>query len=157
MSRAYTLRPARPRDAAAMARILASWIDETPWFTSRAPKSASRAAMAAYVRRAHVVVAQRRGLMRGLVGFGVRDGNALAALYVARAARKQGVGRALLAKLADGQEDLHLTSFAANAPARNFYRAMGCVELRQTAGDNEEGLPDVRLVLRAIPKRSLHG
>lgn len=157
MSRAYTLRPARPRDATAMARILANWIDETPWFTNRAPQSASRAVMEQHLRRAQVVVAQRHGLVRRIVGFGVRDGNALAALYVARAARKQGIGRALLVALADGRDDLHLTSFAANAPARSFYRAMGCVELGQTAGDNEEGLPDVRLVLRANLKRSPHG
>ncbi|MEX0969643.1 MAG: GNAT family N-acetyltransferase [Paracoccaceae bacterium] len=157
MRRGFTLRAARPRDAAAMARILAHWIDETPWFMSRAPYSASRAAMAEHLCRARVVVAQRRGLWRRVLGFAVRDGNVLAALYVARDARQQGIGRALLAELAGGGDDLHLTLFAANTPARSFYRAMGCIERGQTVGANEEGLPDLRLVLRAQQERTAHG
>ena len=47
------------------------------------------------------------------------------------------------------QDRLFLWTFVANQKARAFYRREGFREVEQTEGDNEEGLPDVRLTWEA--------
>ena len=80
------------------------------------------------------------------IGFIACHGEVLVALYVARDARGQGVGKALL----DGAKRIHdriaLWVFEANEGARRFYAREGFREDGRTAGNNEEGLPDIRMV-----------
>jgi putative acetyltransferase len=70
-------------------------------------------------------------------------GAMVTALYVATPGR--GIGKALLDHAKSGRQSLDLWTFVANGKARAFYAREGFVEIRQTPGDNEEGLPDVLL------------
>ena len=70
------------------------------------------------------------------------------ALYAATPG--QGVGKALLDHAKAGRGGLDLWTFQANEAARRFYAREGFREVEFTQGDNEEGLPDVRLRWDAI-------
>ena len=65
------------------------------------------------------------------------------ALYVAQPG--QGRGKALLDHAKDQETGLTLWTFIANQRARRFYAREGFSEVGRTEGDNEEGLPDMRL------------
>ena len=65
-----------------------------------------------------------------------------------RPARRQGHGRALLDHAKARADRLSLWTFEANREALAFYAAQGFAETARTDGDNEEGLPDVRLEWR---------
>lgn len=110
------------------------------------PRLHSRASMEAFWRgrlaEAEGWVAVRDG---AVLGFALRDGTTLTALYLAPDARRSGVGARLLEAARAGQDTLDLWVFATNAPARAFYAKAGFSELRRTDGDNEEGLPDIAL------------
>ncbi|MEM1375586.1 MAG: GNAT family N-acetyltransferase [Pseudomonadota bacterium] len=127
-------------DAEACVDILQDWIAATPWM----PMIHSRASMLSFWRgrllETQSVIAEREGVL----GFAVRDGEHVTALYLAAHARRQGIGSALLAEVA-GTRDTHLWTFQANHAARSFYAAQGFREVRRTDGDNEEKLPDVLL------------
>ncbi len=78
------------------------------------------------------------------LGYAVLNGDELHDLYVAPAAQGRGVGSALFAHVqAARPAGFHLWAFRDNTRARRFYEARGCVAVRATDGDNEEGLPDV--------------
>jgi GNAT superfamily N-acetyltransferase len=139
-----TLRPARPEDAAACAAIFNGWVDATEWM----PRVHEADDAVRHYREhvfAHdaVTVAERGG---EIVGFLALAEGHVDALYLAEAARGQGVGAALVrAAKAASPGGLTLWTFVANEGARRFYAREGFVELRRTAGENEEGLPDVLL------------
>ena len=81
------------------------------------------------------------------VAFMVLEGAWLNALYVLPGHARVGVGSALL-ELAKNlrPEGFCLWVFESNAPAREFYRARGVVELERTDGSaNEERAPDLRM------------
>lgn len=141
-----TVRPARPDDAPACVAILSDWIEETPWM----PRLHSHDSMVGFWRQrltdARGWVAERDGTV---AGFALRDGADLTALYLRREARGLGLGRRLLGAAQTGQDRLHLWVFAANRPARAFYTKAGFTETGRTAGDNEEGLPDIAMEWRA--------
>lgn len=136
------LSDARPADAPALARILGDWVAETDWM----PRLHSAEEDARFL--GHLIATQTvRVAWRGdqPQGFLSRAGAEISALYVARAARGQGIGARLLAG-AMAEPRLTLWTFQANAGARRFYRRHGFVEIEQTSGEgNEERLPDVRL------------
>jgi chorismate mutase/GNAT superfamily N-acetyltransferase len=82
-----------------------------------------------------------------VVGYAVLSRAWLESLYVAPAHQGGGVGTALL-DLAKARRPrgFALWVFAANAPARRFYRRHGLVELEHTDGSgNEERTPDLRM------------
>ena len=82
-----------------------------------------------------------------VLGFAACDGEELDALYVAEAARRQGVGTALLERLKAKRDRLTLWTFQANEGAQRFYRREGFAEVERTNGTrNDEQLPDVRYV-----------
>ena len=68
-------------------------------------------------------------------------------LYVEPRMTGRGVGRRLL-EVAKRERPggLRLWTFLSNSRARDFYAREGFVEAGGTAGDNEEGAPDVLLV-----------
>lgn len=142
MTQTPDIRRATPGDAPACVSILSDWIDETPWM----PRLHSRASMVAFWRgrlaEAEGWVAVRDG---AILGFVLRDGPALTALYLEPGVRRSGLGARLLEAAQAGQDMLDLWVFATNAPARAFYAKAGFTELRRTDGDNEEGLPDIAL------------
>ncbi len=64
-----------------------------------------------------------------------------------------GLGKALLDHAKAGRHSLELWTFQANEGARRFYAREGFREVEETDGDNEEGLPDVRMRWEAAPIR----
>ena len=135
-----TLRPASPADAPGMGAILSDWIDGTPWMPRLHTRAADAAFCAGLVPCATVAEAGGE-----VAAFLARDGAEIGALHVAGAHRRRGLGSALLAAAQGAADRLALRTFAANAPARAFYAANGFAETGGTDGDNEEGLPDIRL------------
>jgi GNAT superfamily N-acetyltransferase len=65
-------------------------------------------------------------------------------LYVAPGEQSKGIGSRLLRFAQhEARGPLALWTFQRNSRARTFYRKHGFVEVRRTAGDNEEGEPDI--------------
>ena len=143
---ALRLSRARRADAAPCAAILQEWIDETGWFPTSAPASASPQAVAEMIRRGRVTVVRADGV----AGFAAVEGNLLRCLYIARDWRGQGMGLALLDEAkARSKGNLRLWTFRANMRARRFYLREGFVEVQRTDGaGNEEGLPDIEMLWR---------
>ncbi len=140
------IRPAVVADLPACAAIINDYIDATDWL----PRVLSREAIAAMfdadlLARRRVLVAEVDGAVAGYLSLapeGVVPG-----LYLAPAARRQGVGRALLAKarqLSPG--GIELTVFEPNMAARAFYAREGFHEMvgrREVSA--EEGVVTLRL------------
>lgn len=135
------LRAALSTDAGAVGAILSEFIDTTEWMPRVHTRAEDLAHAGELIRRGWVTVAEQDG---EVVGFAACDENDLNALYVAKHARGQGIGAALLARLKDAQGKLRLWTFAANADAQRFYLRHGFVEVDRTDGrDNDEQLPDI--------------
>ena len=119
-----------------MAQVLGDWCRDTPWM----PKLHSRAADLGFVTsllQTHVV------RVAADAGFLARRGPVVDALYLAPAARGQGLGRALLAEV-KALGLVQLWCFQANVAARAFYLREGLREVRFTDGAaNDEKLSDV--------------
>lgn len=140
--------PARPSDAPAIGAILSDWIDETDWMPRIHKREDEQTFAADMVARGWVSVARRRG---AVVGFLARDGEEVLALYVARTARGQGVGSALLARAKRKSRRLTLWTFQFNHPARRFYADHGFVEIERTGGaGNDEKLPDIKYLWERV-------
>jgi L-amino acid N-acyltransferase YncA len=136
------IRNARAADAQACVVILRDWIDSMPWMTMLH----SAASMEGFWRDRLASVPAWVAVEEGeIVGFCVRDGTVVTALYLAADAQGRGVGRRLLNIAQDGQTSLTLWVFAANSAARAFYDREGFIPIGGSDGDNEEGLPDVQL------------
>ena len=133
---------ARAGDAPAIGAILSGWIDETDWMVRIHRREDEERFAADLVARGWVTVARWRG---EVVGFLARDGHEIVALYVAREARGQGVGAALLGRAKRRSPRLGLWTFQFNRAARAFYEAHGFVEVERTGGaGNDAKLPDIR-------------
>ena len=139
------LAPATPDDADRLAAILSAWIDATDWMVRIHTPEEDRRFVAGLIAQGGVMVA-RDG---EAVGFIDRAGATVRALYVAPDRRGEGVGKALLDHAKGEAETLDLWCFQANEGARAFYAREGFAEAGRTPGDNDEGLPDVRLVWEA--------
>lgn len=135
------LRPAVTQDAAACGQILQDWLDETEWMPDLRSLEGTIRFCGRLIDEEEVTVAQN-GIVRGFLA---RRGEDISALYVANDARRLGLGTALLKSAQEKAEVLSLWTFQTNEGARRFYARHGFREVARTAGDNEEGLPDVRL------------
>lgn len=137
-----TCRPAIPSDAPALGQILSDWIDETPWMPRLHTREQDSAFVADMVRGGGVdtLLVEERP-----VGFLQETACHISALYLAEDVRGQGGGTMLIDAAKSRCEHLDLWTFAANEDARRFYRRLGFVETSYST-DNDEGLPDVRLV-----------
>jgi len=137
---AGAIRVGRPADAPFCAAILNAWIDATPWMPrAHAPADIVRYHHDIVFRDQDVLVAEEAGTVTGYLALA---GTMVSALYVARPGC--GLGHALLAAAKRARPGgLTLWTFADNLGARRFYAREGFWELRRTAGENEEGLPDI--------------
>jgi GNAT superfamily N-acetyltransferase len=137
--------PALPEEAEALAAILRGWIMETDWLPKLHTPEEDRGFLAHLIESGPVLVA--RGPQP--LGFLARQGGDVSCLYLARDARGQGVGKALLDAVKAVEPEISLWTFQANTGARRFYAREGFVEIEKTDGSgNDERLPDVRLVWR---------
>jgi GNAT superfamily N-acetyltransferase len=87
-------------------------------------------------------VAEHDGALAGIL---VLDGEFVDQLYVDPGLTGRGIGSALLAVAKrERPQGLRLWTFQTNTGARRFYERHGFVEVRRTAGrDNEERAPDI--------------
>ncbi len=139
------LREVRREDADACARVFNDWVDATAWMPRvHDPDDVARHYREHVMSTCAVTVAEVAG---AVVGFLAVDSEGfVAGLYLAPEARGRGIGAALLDRAkALRPEGLTLWTFAVNDGARRFYAREGFVEAGRTDGENEEGLPDVRL------------
>lgn len=140
---ALKLRAARSTDAGKVGSILSEFIDDTEWMP-RIHTRAEDVGFAGYlIDKGWVTVAENANQV---LGFLACDGKTVQALYLTAAARRQGVGSALLRHAQDQWDALTLWTFLANGEAQAFYTAHGFVVVEETDGArNDEGLPDLRL------------
>lgn len=76
----------------------------------------------------------------GLQGFAGLTGDYLAGLFVRRAARSRGIGRALLERAKEGRESLTLHVYRENSPAVRFYQREGfAIPGRGAGGEHRPG------------------
>lgn len=131
----------QPEDATACAAILNAWIDERDWM----PRVHTHEEVESFYQDFVFVKREVWVVGEPLAGFMALDGDAdmVTALYVGTPGR--GLGKRLLDHAKQDRQSLELWTFVANDGARRFYRREGFVEVRETDGDNEEGLPDVLL------------
>ena len=80
-----------------------------------------------------------------VVGFCIRDEADITALYLDPSARGRGVGKGLLNLAREDCDEVSLWVFEANTKALAFYTREGFAEILRSDGDNEEGLPDIKL------------
>jgi ribosomal protein S18 acetylase RimI-like enzyme len=137
------LRAARSTDAGSTGLILWDFMDQTPWMPQIYSAAQTISFCGVMIDRGWVTVAQGAG---GVVGFLAQDGDEVSALYVANAARGQGIGAALLDHAKSGSDGLSLWTYQVNDDAVRFYRERGFSETRRSDGTrNDENLPDVQL------------
>ncbi len=149
LSASPDIRRAVPEDAVACAAIINAWIDSRDWM----PRVHTPDEVEAFYR--DFVFQKREVWVSGepVLGYMTLDPEAgeVKALYTATPG--QGRGKALLDHAKVGREALELWTFVANDGARRFYAREGFEEIKETDGDNEEGLPDVLLRWDRAPIR----
>jgi len=150
MSAAIDIEEATADDAPALADIhLAARAEATPRLARAHTDDETRNWFAGAVgdRPSAWWVARQNGLV---VGYMLIDGECLDHLYVRPDSQRRGVGSALLMKARSlSPRRIALATFERNARARGFYEKHGFRLVRRTAGENEEGEPDVRYLWEA--------
>lgn len=136
------LRSGTSDDVCTCAEIHQRWLDDTPWM----PRLHDLEETTAWMRTEvfpilEVTVAETDGDVHGYVAV---DSTSIVSLTIADGWRRKSIGSRLLGH-AKGlrPKGLTLWTFEANEAAQRFYARHGFVEIRRTAGDNAEGLPDV--------------
>ncbi len=151
----FRLDKATRDDCPQMGRILLDWVDETEWMPLIHPRDSYPIFGELLENVSDVTVARRGGKV---VGFIARQQNDIQALYLAGAARGQGVGKALLDHAKAQVAKLALWTFQANIGAQRFYLREGFREERRTDGQgNDEKLPDVYMTWERIGDRAQNG
>lgn len=131
-------------DGAAIGAILSAWIDETDWMPRIHTREQDLEHGSLLVDVCDVALARSGDQV---VGFLARRGDEIQALYLARDARRHGIGTRLLEQAKSQAEQLGLWSFQANGAALRFYKKHGFIEDQRTNGDgNDVGLPDVHMI-----------
>jgi len=137
------LQQATPDDCPAMGKILSDWVGENDWMPRMHPRESYPQFCELLINIGAVTVARMDGRVAGFLAL---QDNDIQALYLARDARGQGIGKRLLSNAKDQTDHLELWTFQANLGARRFYAREGFREVELTDGSgNDEKLPDVRL------------
>ena len=134
------IRPATPADAPSLGKVLGDWVRETGWMPVLHTFDEDQGFLANLIEEAEVWCDE------AATGFIARRDETIPALYLAPAARGQGLGTALLSQAKQDRDHLTLWTFEANHPARRFYGRHGFTEAERTDGArNDERLPDIRM------------
>jgi len=129
-------RRAMPSDATACAQIIHDWGAETPWMVPLDHLVPMADFWSDVFAMEMGWVAHEGG---DILGFCARSDDNISALYIAKKARGQGVGRALL-NLAKADRDwITVWAYEANSDARRFYRREGLVEIGREMEVFEDG------------------
>lgn len=140
------IRVAHPLDAGAVGRILSEFIDTTDWMPRLHSRAEDISFAGTMIDRGWVRVFEEDAIL----GFIAQSDDEVCALYVARAARGQGVGTALLNDAKHMRRSLKLWTFQLNLQAQKFYLRQGFQEVSRTDGTrNEESLPDIKYLWTA--------
>lgn len=137
------LRLAHALDAGALGDILTEAVAEHPWKPRLYSAAEDISHASQMIRHGWVTVALSCGKPAGFIA---REEGYIHALFVARKLRGRGLGGALIEDAKKCSAQLDLWTFAQNHAARRFYRRSGFVEQAQTDVQNDEGLPEIRLV-----------
>jgi putative acetyltransferase len=136
-----TLRMAEADDIAAVAGLFArSRAVALPFLPVLHSPAEDIAFFASRREHALMTLAERAG---SLAGFMVESEGWIEQLYLEPEQRGQGIGSLLVNAAKQRQKRLQLWCFADNHAGRAFYLRHGFVEIGGTAGDNEEGQPDI--------------
>lgn len=136
-----TLRTAKADDVPGAARLFArSRAAALPFLPLLHGPAEDIAFLASLRERGLMTLAERAG---ALLGFMVETEGWIEQLYLEPEQRGQGIGSLLVNAAKQRQKRLQLWCFADNHVGRAFYIRHGFVEIGQTEGDNEEGLPDI--------------
>ncbi|MEP2783820.1 MAG: GNAT family N-acetyltransferase [Pseudoruegeria sp.] len=140
-------RTACPNDASVCVDILRDWIAQTDWM----PMLHSRASMIAFFAHRIAAIEGWVALRQDgkVVGFCLRDHDVVTALYIDAAVQRSGFGSGLLQLAMQDRTKLELWILAQNEPAKAFYHKAGFCAVGGTQGDNEEGLPDIKMCWQA--------
>ena len=115
------IRVAQPLDAGAVGRILSEFIDTTDWMPRLHSRAEDISFAGTMIDRGWVRVFEEDAIL----GFIAQSDDEVCALYVARAARGQGVGTALLNDAKQLRQSLKLWTFQLNLQAQKFYLREG--------------------------------
>lgn len=138
------IKSAVEEDMIACGNILNDWIDETPWMPRVHPHDdvLRHYVDFVYSNRCVLVAKDSDGFVQGFSA--TSSDGFVTGLYVAKSARKDGLGSRLLDSVKqDFSGGVSLWTFVANTDAQKFYSMRGFHEVRRTDGDNEENLPDI--------------
>lgn len=142
------IRPAVPEDAVVCAGIVNAWIDRTAWM----PRIHDCDDVHRYYR--DVVLETRQVWVAGDdQGFLAFDDSARMVTDLYSKPPGRGAGKALLDHVKTKSHALALWTFQANDGAQRFYRREGFTDVERTEGDNQEGLPDLRMTWTCAPMR----
>jgi ribosomal protein S18 acetylase RimI-like enzyme len=142
----WSITDAHRSDVSDLARMIGDWVRETKWMpVLHTPKEDED--FVAGLLGTHSVRVARRGPDR--LGFLARRGGQVQALHIATGSRGLGIGKALLDEVKTVEPAVELWTFQANDRALAFYSREGFYEATRTDGrDNDERLPDIRLIWR---------
>ena len=145
----WTITDADRSDVGDLARIIGDWVRETEWMPVLHTREEDEGFVAGLLGT-HKVRVARRGVER--LGFLARVGGQVQALHVARGSRGSGLGKAFLDEVKAVEPAVELWTFQANDRAVAFYSREGFREAARTDGrENDERLPDIRLIWRRLP------
>ncbi len=123
---AFTYRTAQATDATACAQIIRDWGAETPWMASLDDLEPMAASWRDLLASKTAWVAERDGRV---VGFCVREDDNITGLYIARTARRSGVGKHLLDLAKKDRDWITVWAYELNTEARRFYQREGLREV----------------------------
>lgn len=143
------LRPALASDADDIARVMRASLDSLSWMPLLHTPEEDRAFVRGHLLpNQNVTVAEVGGR---IVGFIAVDGEWIEQLYLDPPWTGRGIGSRLLAVATAGMPVSKLHCFQANEGARRFYERHGFrAEAFGDGSGNEEGLPDITYVRRAL-------
>lgn len=138
-ARPVIIRPGHLTDVPSCVDILLDWVSEISWADEQSPRAEILELWEGYFTHDLSWVAQDKGR---ILGFCSRGGDNINALYVAGAARGQGLGKRLLDAAKAERDWITVWAYDKNPRARAFYRREGLIEISREVEEGS-GLIDV--------------